>query len=607
MNDTIKPSTGDFATPQSRPPSIFELFGLAEVTCEDVSNACIALVLQPIGVTEIRGIMDIALRNEILYDITTRANSHQTPKFYLSTEHTAGGAIYCNLSGNVFQVVGYKVLNRGSSFSPVPPGFMHMILTPSICDYMVISNRGTQLREMLGALPVEFRCPVEVQLTSSNLFRLMFIPSHDAYSDDGPFDLYFRLQWRLLNNYLQAFYGTEIGQPSAQHYEGAYLYMRFGAGCKVFNDIMHCREVRLMYEHPRALIQASTVMSGMIFVQYCLDVVDAVGHSEEIELWDGTELPVMSALYALSHSNVQCVKDLTGLDKQREIVARLLCDADLRTAVVAGALKAIATMRASDTYDGRMDYNVLATRFLPCLARRITGLPESIYRLVRTYLACDPAPNVGVSRGIITQLCSIPGFQRAAAISESSGVDTRSILLNGITRNVIARDSVAGYAMMAEALVQSKMGGKDVETLCRALEERWSTRHSSAVSPEETLSYLRRSISRLDKSGLQELVAAMVADQIATLLPEGGQCSAELLTNPRIEEVRDEAITKTCVKVGEYGLLSDFFLSLMQNRPRTFYASTQLGCRLRLPDNDSSPSVSVSDIDAAERDSEIGR
>ncbi len=609
MNDTIKPSAGNVTTLRSmQPPSILELFGIAEITHEDISSTRIVLVLQPVGVAEIRSITDDGLKGEILDDITTRANDHQTPKFYFSEEGATGGGIYCNLSRNIFRVIGYRVLNRGSSLPPVPPGLMHMIFKPALPDYMKIPTVGMQLRETLGSFPGEFCYPVEIKLTSKNLLKLMFLPSRYAYSEDGPFDLYFKLQWRLLYNHLQSFYGTEILQLGEQHNEGVYSHVMYGVGYRVFNDIACCAgEARLMYRHPRALARANTVMSCAKFTRCYTNMIRSLGHAMEVESPDGTELPVMSALYVLSAPSLQCVKDLTGLDQQREIVARLLCDADLRTAVVTGALKAVATMYASDSCTGRINYDVFTARFLPRLAMNTSGLPESIYGLVSTYLDCDPAYNIDITVGIITQLCAIPGFHRAAAISEGGGVNIHSILLNGTARSVIARDHVEGYAMMAEALVRSRSSNTDVWTLYGVLTEEWGAQQRlDAEAPEDVLSYFRHSVSRLDKSGLQELVAAMVADQISALLFEGEQCSAELLTDPRIGEVRNEAVINACMKASENGPLSDFFPSLMQDKIRTHHVATKLEYGLRLPGGGPSP-TSMSGIDATAPDSGIGR
>ncbi|WP_241760169.1 hypothetical protein [Anaplasma marginale] len=127
-----------------------------------------------------------------------------------------------------------------------------------------------------------------------------------------------------------------------------------------------------------------------------------------------------------------------------------------------------------------------------------------------------------------------------------------------------------------------------------------------AEAPEDVLSYFRHSVSRLDKSGLQELVAAMVADQISALLFEGEQCSAELLTDPRIGEVRNEAVINACMKASENGPLSDFFPSLMQDKIRTHHVATKLEYGLRLPGGGPSP-TSMSGIDATAPDSGIGR
>ncbi|ACZ49316.1 hypothetical protein ACIS_00762 [Anaplasma centrale str. Israel] len=603
MDDPIKPPVRNFAEWRSmQPPGIPELFGVEEIICEDVSSTRLVLVLQPINITEISS-ADIALKDEIFGDVIVRTDTSRKPKFYFPAEDIADDAVYCNLSGNLFQVISYNVVHSGrDALSLVPTGLMHMVFTLSIPHYMKMSVVGVQLRDILSAFPTEFRCPAEVRLTSNNLLKLMFIPLNDAYGDDSPFNLYVKLQWRLLNDYLRTLYGAENAQLEAGNYEGIYAYVRFGVGYKLFNDFAECAdEMRLMLQHPSSLVRINTVLRCVTLMRYYGGMVRTVGCPGGAESRGGTELSVTSALYALSHSNVKCMKDLARLSQQKEVVTRLLCDADLRTAVVAGALKAIETMRASDTYRGCVDYDIFTAQFLPCLALRVTGLPESIYGLARVYFGCDPTPNVNITKGVITQLCAIPGFCEAATMLEGDGIDDCAILLNDVTRSVMACDPVAGYMIMAEALVQSRAHGSDIRTLCEALKrEGYAPQCSDAMSSEDLLNHFRRSIAQLDKSGLQELVAAMVADQTNKLLMADGQCFGGLPTDSRIEAARDDAVMNVCAKASGNGPLSDFFPSLMHDTLRVHYVVPQLECGLRLPDSGPSPSTLVSDTATAE-------
>ncbi|MGN7678515.1 MAG: hypothetical protein ACTJLL_02015, partial [Anaplasma sp.] len=465
----------------SNPSPIFDfrrLSGIQEITDDDIFQDRLIITIKHVDIDYI-GRHDAALHREILSTIARRVNTGV--RFYFSENSPL---IFCSLSGNFFQVLRYDLAPPGQSAEDCPelPGHAQLVFKPNIPPSMqIVAPDNLDLREIAHVHPSDFRYPVEAAVTSQNLFRFMIrFPTGAQAFDRGPFFLYLKLQHKLLADYTDAWckhhaYTGEMLEADKNARDSMISsYIKNGGGYRFLNDFLICEDETRSW--PNDIKMSSPVLLASEGYMELLERFRNAMLSESRIAhgtlpMDGTTLHTMSALYALSHSDLECFQDFTNLARRREIVVRLFHSADLRTAVVAGALKAarFAKFRSPGLL---MDYGVLDS-YLPYIASNTPGLPD-ITRVISRIYYDRTAPDIILDRRILRWMHTIPGMSEILDIVMNVALEGNDRIppLDNTLHWIMDNAPDIGFIVIAKAIACVRDGNESVRELCTLMVER---------------------------------------------------------------------------------------------------------------------------------------
>ncbi|MGN7661761.1 MAG: hypothetical protein ACTJLK_04010 [Anaplasma sp.] len=565
---------------------LLRLSGIPEITYDDIFQDRLIMTLKHIDVDYI-GRHDAALHREILSTIARRVDTDV--RFYFSEN---GPLVFCSLSGNFFQVLRHDLVPPGESAEECPelPEHVQLVFKPNIPPGMqVVALDNLDLREIAHVHPSDFRYPVEASVTSQNLFRFMIrFPTSALAFDRGPFFLYLKLQHRLLADYINAWckqhdYTEEVLEADESAYNSMISsYIRYGEGYRFLNDFLMCEDETRSW--PSDIKVCSPVLLSsegyMELLERFRNAMLSEGHVARDSLpMDSTTLHTMSALYALSHSDLGCFQDFTNLARRREIVVMLFHSADLRTAVVAGALKAARFAKLLSNPGLLMDYGVLDSYF-PYTAFNAPGLLD-ITRVMSRIYHDKSVPDIVLDRRILRWMHTIPGMSEIldAVMNVALEGNDRTQQLDDTFHWIMNNAPDIGFIAMAKAIAYVRDGNESVLEVYT-----WIVQHNVGLmdmDKEERLAVLKDTIDELDELDLRELVSFVFAHEIRNLLGNNVQCSEKAINSDKVLQLCDNAIMRLCTE--QEGIVqSGFFTSFAVETIYSYYTcNAEYGLRMQ--------------------------